>query len=161
MGFDLEGERQGYFRNNVWFWRPLCDYVLTNCDGVGTPEEQRSWHYNDGHFVPSEVAKSIANQLEALVLSGKVKTHAEQLEKRRIAAEQHNEGVRKRLEALGKEVDALGVPNLTPGAYPQPYRDRWEYLYSLMDHDADYPFSVENVNTFIDFCRKSGGFTIN
>jgi len=37
MGFDIYGsspksEKGKYFRNSVWWWRPLAEFVLEHCD---------------------------------------------------------------------------------------------------------------------------------
>ena len=36
----------------------------------------------------------------------------------------------------------------------------WDKIWDKKMFNASYPFSVENVKNFADFCRNSGGFTI-
>ena len=38
--------------------------------------------------------------------------------------------------------------------------DEWERIYHKRKWNASYPFSVENVKEFAEFCRFSGGFKI-
>ena len=54
MGFDLystgnhKTEKGEYFRNNVWWWRRLADFVC-EYTGVVADEDKASWQHNDGH----------------------------------------------------------------------------------------------------------------
>ena len=41
----------GYFRNNVWWWRPLWDFVCHTCDDILTEKEKEAGSYNDGKIV--------------------------------------------------------------------------------------------------------------
>jgi hypothetical protein len=88
MGFDLTGlkaksKKGEYFRANVWFWRPLANYVLDVCK---VPERMRtSWYYNDGHIVPESDALRIADILDEQIKEGKVKAYEKLYEKARKA----------------------------------------------------------------------------
>ena len=44
MGMDVYGERPRtnkgeYFRNNVWWWRPLWNYVSVECSDIITKKD--------------------------------------------------------------------------------------------------------------------------
>ena len=44
MGFDVYGmdpqtEKGHYFRNNVWFWRPLWQLICEECDDILTKKQ--------------------------------------------------------------------------------------------------------------------------
>src|SRR5437870_12420686 len=73
MGFDLYGskaksEKGEYFRNNVWWWRPLATYVLQH---VEVPKNQaKHWEYNDGIEVKEKLAITIADTLDKLIKNG-------------------------------------------------------------------------------------------
>jgi len=71
-----------YFRSNVWWWRPLADYIIqyTNCV---SHEDVKHWGYNDGHEVSEEEAKAIAQQLKHLIKTGHTRKHAEDYERER------------------------------------------------------------------------------
>ena len=77
MGFDLyslgnhKTKKGEYFRNNVWWWRPLADFVCEKT-GVVSDEDKSHWHHNDGHEVSEQEAKQIAKQLKELVKNGEV-----------------------------------------------------------------------------------------
>ena len=119
--FDLKSEWEDenpgvYFRNNVWWWRPLWDYVWKLCedDGVITREQYQEGHVNSGAEINVHQAELIALRLNHAIKMGWAETHMQL----------HNAGQ-----------DANG--------------ESWSY-----------PFSVENVKAFADFCKESGGFEI-
>ena len=71
-----------YFRSNVWWWRPLADYIITYTNCVSEDDIER-WGYNDGHKVSEEEAKAIAEQLKHLIKTGHTRKHAEDYERER------------------------------------------------------------------------------
>lgn len=162
MGFDLIGQRGIDFRNNVWWWKPLARFIVEYCRGLGTTKEQENWFYNNGYLVTESKAESIANQLETLVKSGIATKYEASTNKDIQKAEKHNAAIKILLQDLRKKVEKeTGKPNIAPIDYPALHKKEWERLFESTDPAESYPFSVENVNEFIDFCRKSGGFTIN
>ena len=69
MGFDLCGnspkdEKGEYFRNNVWWWRPLWDYVCQNCDDILSENDMFSGGYNDGRNISGRKAMKIGHRLD-------------------------------------------------------------------------------------------------
>ena len=62
MGMDVYGTREDtYFRNNVWWWRPLWAYVGDVCD---LSEKDYQWGCsNDGHYISKKKANKIATTL--------------------------------------------------------------------------------------------------
>ena len=38
-----------YFRANVWWWRPLWQYITVACEDILTEKDIESGSYNDGH----------------------------------------------------------------------------------------------------------------
>jgi len=149
-----------YFRNNVWWWRRLADYV---CDhtGVVNEKDKDKWQYNDGHKVSEEEAKQIANQLEHLIKTGHTQKHANQIHKRIKNAEVKNKKLDALLDELRKRVkEATGKNEIAPIDYPDNFKEEWEKLWKKKDNRANYPFSIGNVKEFIEFARNSGGFEI-
>jgi len=61
-----------YFRNNVWYWRPLWDYVCKNVTSL-TEEDREHGHSNSGHQISEEKAITIAGVLYAMLEDGAVK----------------------------------------------------------------------------------------
>ncbi len=165
MGFDLSGlnpkNKKGQtFRNNVWYWRPLAQYVLEETKVIDQ-KNQESWHYNDGHDVPKEQAEQIAKQLDHLIKSGHCKKFASAWERRRKKIEKHNEQVEKELEKHCEEVRTrLNDIGLAPKDFPKKDYEKWSEIYKKKNTDSYYPFDVENVKEFSTFCKNSGGFSI-
>ena len=61
-----------YFRNNVWYWRPLWDYVCKNVTSL-TEEDHVNGHSNSGWQISETKAITIAGVLYAMLESGAVK----------------------------------------------------------------------------------------
>lgn len=171
MGMDVYGKRPTaevgkYFRNNVWWWRPLADY----CCGVAPTITERCqyWQSNDGDGLDAIAAIELADALQAEIDSGRTAAYAAIR-----AAEQdalpdkpcwlcHGSGVRR---------DAIGV---AAGQPDKPIEQVGHIRFGqvgwcngcdgtgrLRPDETHYPFSVENVEKFIAFLRASGGFEIN
>ena len=71
-----EDETSGaYFRNNVWFWRPLWTFVCSNCDDFLTDEDARGGSFNDGYTIGKTKAKKIAQRLRKLLKNGEVSAY--------------------------------------------------------------------------------------
>ena len=63
-----EAENPGvYFRNNVWWWHPLWDFVCMSCGDFMTEEDAARGHHNDGYQIDAERAKQIAERLTFLL----------------------------------------------------------------------------------------------
>ena len=149
-----------YFRNNVWWWRPLAHYVLEETKVI--PEDKKeSWGYNDCSEVSQKEAEMIARQLRYLIKTGHTKRYEAQWEARRKTLEIHNDKVEKELEAHTKKVRTkMKDSNLAPKDFPKEDHKIWDKIYKKRNSDASYPFSVENVKEFAEFCENCGGFTI-
>lgn len=170
MGMDVIGRKPTnevgeYFRNNVWYWRPLWDYCNTIapdlCDGV-------NGHYNDGDGLNEEGAIKLAEILFGQLESGETARY--ETEYREVLANLprhdcmlcHGTGVR---------TDEIGV------SMGMPTRELDEAVSLVVgrthgycngcngegvenDWMTNYPFDVENVREFANFLRHSGGFQI-
>ena len=149
-----------YFRNNVWWWRPLAEYVLKYTKVI--PEhEHESWHYNDCYEVSKQYAEMISKQLNHLIKSGHTKQFEKDYEKTRKKAEKHNEKVEKELETFSQNVKKkMRNDMLVPNEFPKEDKKKWDKIYNKKNFNGNYPFSVENVKEFSEFCKNSGGFTI-
>jgi len=149
-----------YFRSNVWWWRPLAGYVI-QYTGCISEEDAEKWSYNDGHEVDDETAQQIHNQLQVLIESGHTQKFADDYEKERQKMEKHNDKVEKELKKFCESVEKkLGKTNLAPADFPKEDHDEWERIYHKRKSGGSYPFSVEHVKEFAEFCRYSGGFRI-
>ena len=68
MGFDVYGmdpqtEKGHYFRNNVWYWRPLWNLICDECNDILTENQMASGSYNDGVEVSAKQAIKIFKRL--------------------------------------------------------------------------------------------------
>lgn len=68
MGFDIYGQAPTsdagkYFRNNVWWWRPLQLVIYMTCADILTEEELRELGFNDGYAYNAQKAAAIATRL--------------------------------------------------------------------------------------------------
>ena len=158
----FEDENPGhYFRNNVWWWRPLANYVLQLMGNEFTEEEQKSWHHNDGFEVSEEQARKIADRLEQELKTKRVKTVEEFYKVRMKKAQEENKIVEQKHQELKKIVaEKTGKDNLVPRDYPEPFHTQWEDIQKQFNYESSYPFSEDNVIDFMRFCRESGGFQI-
>jgi hypothetical protein len=147
-----EDENPGnYFRNNVWWWRPLWNYVCVACGDFLTEADQEKGGYNDGRNISATKSKRIASRLRRLLKQGDVQSYADEYTKRlaNIKDEECDlcEGTGYRVEPPNSgagDVDCNGCGQ-TGKVKP------WV---------ANYPFDVGNVECFAEFCEESGGFTI-
>ena len=156
-----EDENVGeYFRNNIWWWRRLAQYVYENTDEI-SEDDYGLWHENSGHEVDEVTALRIADRLDELIKQGHTAEYQLQVEEAMAHAEEHNKGVEEKMKALREKVIKLtGDKDIAPADYPEIQSKEWDFLYSQKSWDDSYPFSVENVQRFSNFCRQSGGFEI-
>lgn len=149
MGFDLIGRKaknkQGkYWRNNVWWWRPLAQYVLEN---IELPEKQTDWFMNNGCKVSKISSEKIAEKLQKLVNSGATNKYS-----KKYKADLKKLPLIKCFicKGTGKRNDE-NVKGKCNGCNGKGKTKDWATYYT---------FSVENVKEFIIFAKNSGGFKI-
>ena len=161
MGFDISStgnhktSKGEFFRNNVWWWRPLAQYIIDHTNCVSEKDAEK-WGYNDGHEVSEEEAKAIAKQLRHLIKTGHAKKHENEYEKERKKAEAFNNKIEKQLNALQEKIGK----EIAPKDYSEADKKKWDDLYEKKIWGANYPFSVNNVAEFAEFCEDSRGFKI-
>jgi hypothetical protein len=152
MGFDLFGlnPKNGhgeYFRNNVWWWRPLWSYVCRVCEDLLTNTDCREGDWNNGHNISETKAEEIAQRLGVLVTNGDTQRYSLHYSRalRRLPDEECEfcKGTGRRNDNYVK-----GMCNACQGKG------------KLRPFAANYPFRVANVRKFIEFCGNSGGFRI-
>ncbi len=136
-----------YFRANVWYWRPLWDYVCHVCDDILTEEDMEKGTYNDGHEIDHNKALSIGDRLENLYYDGTILKH-------QIEREAYLKGLDKEkctiCDGTGQRDDE-NVKGECNGCQGEGERERWE---------THYPFEADTVLEFAQFCKQSGGFSI-
>lgn len=143
MGMDVYGkkpknEKGKYFRNNVWWWHPLWEYVEYAFPDIA--EKVPYAHSNDGDGLGARDAKILAVKLRKNLKDGKVAEYA--LERQQIldtAKLEHEEAQKQKAISEGKSLD-----NFEP-----------EHFWA-----GSYHFNEENVIEFTEFLENCGGFQI-
>jgi len=141
-----------YFRNNVWWWRPLWDYVEEVAPQLA--ERVEHGHTNDGDGLDASESTELAAILTAEIDAGRTAQYAA--------------GYTARMEALPEEpctyCDATGTRSDEVGQKAGMVERKWcnacHGKGSRRPMDTWYEFSAENVREFRDFLVASGGFEI-
>lgn len=192
MGMDVYGkkpanERGEYFRNNVWWWRPLWDYCLEIapelCGDV-------SGHYNDGDGLNAEDSIKLAEKLFAEIDSGRTALYGKERDEFLQAIPNETCGVcdgrgwitpptdTQNAEFMdfvtdmvksGQVVTVDSTDNEFIKAMEQGVKaqikepkqcGKCEGKGECRPWATEYPFSVDNVREFAEFAKNSGGFEI-
>jgi len=149
-----------YFRNNVWWWRPLADLVIKLCKLLDEKQKEHL-HDNGGYEYNEATAHYIADTLEAFVKSPTAKLTEREHKKAMKKAEAHNKKVQVKLNAIKVEAIARTKnKNIAPCNYPKDLNEKWDRTYWERDSADSYPFALKNVKEFIKFLRQCGGFTV-
>ena len=79
---DWEASNPGvYFRNNVWWWRPLWNYCYLVADDIISEELFNSGEYNSGAGLNDKDAKLLGNRLMEHIADGStIKYQAEYIQ---------------------------------------------------------------------------------
>ena len=150
-----------YFRNNVWWWRPLWSFVCENCEDILTEKDMNNGCYNDAHIISRRKAEAIAVRLEEVIESEETKMWIKEHEDNLQQAKRNNKQVEAELKELKKLVEVeTGNPDIYPAIYPDKFKKKYDEVYGRRDWASSYPFSKDNVINFIKFARQSGGFSI-
>ena len=149
-----------YFRNNVWWWRPLANFIIEKCDWL-TEEQKERLHDNSGFEFSEHEAVTIADTLQKKVDDGTAAEREEVNRREMKVAEEWNKGIHAQQEELEKEVKKeTGDAKLVPYDYPEHFKKKWDDLQKQIDRNDSYPFREANVKEFICFLRECGGFQV-
>lgn len=178
----LENIDGAYFRNNVWWWRPLWQLVCSVCDDILTEDDMDSGTFNNGHLIQSDKATKMGNRLWKLLDNGSItkliKVREDRLDE--LPDEECNccngKGVRKGWEGWKSESEWLKThDSLVPSddtSIPSVQNMSYEHAHMCKGCNAchgkgvtahfekSYPLDKDNVREFATFCLKSGGYTI-
>lgn len=173
MGMDVMGraptsEEGEYFRNNVWWWRPLWDFCYTAGDGIISEELHAGGHFNDGQGLDAEGAYNLGQSLLKAIESGFAAKCEEEFNAYRAEMPMESciycsgTGIRK---------DEVGIANGFPEKELEPlmaaatgrthgYCNACQGFGSVESMVTNYTFKVDNVRNFANFLIASGGFNI-
>ena len=76
-----------YFRNNVWWWRPLWGYISQVCADILTDNDLQHGSFNDNHFISKAKCQKISRRLDKLIKDGDVAAYEKEYEKCRADKE--------------------------------------------------------------------------
>jgi hypothetical protein len=173
MGMDVYGknptsEKGAYFRNNVWWWRPLWDYCCEVGQEVIDEEVANGGCYNDGVGLDEDGAKALADILFGELWEGRTASYERK----------HNEYLaslpREDCELCGTtgiRTDSVGVEMGMPTKELEPevqiltgrthgWCNACHGVGTRESWGMNYPFSVDNVREFAEFLSECGGFSI-
>ena len=154
MGMDVYGkkpssEKGKYFRNNVWWWRPLWNYC---CDiSPSLAGKVKKGHFNDGDGLDAKKSKMLAIILQEEIDSGRTAKFEKKYtaELKSIPDEACN--------ICGGTGKRRTPPECGPGNEPC---NGCKSTGKQRPTIALYPFSEENVKEFVGFLHDCGGFEI-
>jgi hypothetical protein len=171
MGMDVYGKRPtgetgGYFRRNVWGWRPIADYCLDRHPALTF--HCTHWHSNDGDGLNAARSLHLAEALERDIASGAAAGYIDARDKALAALP--DEPCRL-CGGSGIRADAIGVRNglpdqvITAEGHPRLGQTGWcngcDGRGSVRPHDTWYPLELNDLVEWAAFLRACGGFRIN
>lgn len=149
-----------YFRNNVWFWRPLWVFVCNNCADILNEDDMMGGESNSGYEISEHKAELIGRRLSALLADGTVDEVDRISALDRAKAKAHNDEIKEQQDEIRDKVHKEHGKDVAPANYPEPYYTEWHNLQKQEQWSAHYPFDKENIEDFAKFCLESGGFEI-
>ena len=154
--FKYQDETPGsYFRANVWWWRPLWQYVTVACYDILTEKDMERGDYNDGHRISKTKANRIASRLKKLDKDGSIMKYESEYKAylKSLPREDCNicEGTGVREDEIGRKAREKDEEYKCNGCLGEGKRDNF---------GTHYPFESEEVIRFAEFCEQSGGFEI-
>lgn len=170
MGMDVIGKNAKskvgeYFRNNVWWWRPLARYVCMVAPAITA--HCKFWQSNDGDGLDGVQSIQLAKALRAEISSGRCAAYAVE-RAAYIAALPRKpcflcDGSGVRADAIGIE-HGQSTPKIESPGHPRDGQIGWcngcDGRGDVENDEAHYPFSIENVEEFCAFLEQCGGFEI-
>jgi len=158
MGMDVYGRKAAdetgrYFRNNVWWWRPLWDYCCQVAPDLIPPRLAQQGHYNDGAGLGAAASRNLAARLREYLASGECQRYADTREVELVSLPNKQckycggTGDRKDLEPPEWKAECGGCNACHGKGTVRPFEE-------------SYLFSVDNVADFATFLESSGGFAI-
>lgn len=159
MGVDCIGRNEStFFRNSWWQWRPLAQYCwLVAPDLCEGSKHFRHWQTNDGEMNAIE-AEGLGLILQSEINGGRTRSYAKEY---MLTIDALPDIKCNLCNGTGQRVVTAAMWSMT-GETPGLHRicTKCEGEGMIRPDDTLYPFSVENVQRFADFCLASGGFEV-
>ena len=150
-----------YFRNNVWWWRPLWTFTCDHCADFLTEDDMNGGCYNDSYIITEDKAVAIAERLYEALKEPETQEYLDNHMKAMEKAKKHNEIIEQEKKALDEIAVAItGDKNVAPIDYPKDLKKKFDELMKKRDWASSYPINRENIENFARFAEQSGGFSI-
>ena len=134
-----------YFRNNCWWWRPLWNYCRTIAHDIIDDELFDSGHSNSGEGLDDKGAKELGQRLLWEINNGHTI--------------QYQASYQQYLDDLPDDVCTFCNGN-NRGKNKMKDCTRCNGTGKSTNFNKHYPFDIDNVKEFAEFCIQSGGFEI-
>ena len=143
---EFNAENKGhYFRNNCWWWRPLWNYCYHVADDIISEELFNSGHSNSGAGLDAYNAERLGQRLLEEINNGKTIEYQAEYQQY--------------LDDLPDD-DCGTCNNNNHGHNKKKDCRRCDGKGTSTKFNKHYPFDVDNVKDFAEFCLESGGFEI-
>jgi hypothetical protein len=168
MGNEPKSEVGKYFRNNVWYWRPLWNYCCEVAPDIIGEELADIGHFNDGAGLDAAQAEQLGNRLIAEFVSGQTeeakRKYDLEISEIPLVDCTYCETTGIRTDGVG---ESMGMPTKELSEDKAIILGRTHGTCNACDglgkrehYATSYPFDVDNVVEFARFCIDSGGFAI-
>lgn len=170
MGMDVYGKNPTnevgeYFRNNVWWWRPLADYACYIAPE--TTAACKHWHTNDGDGLDADGAATLAKELKASIDDGRAESYIKIRDAELSAMPSqvctYCKGTGVRRDGVGESM-AMPTKKIETVGHPRHGELGWcnacDGIGSVRPHDTHYPLDIDNIKNFAAFLEACGGFEI-
>ena len=135
-----------YYRNNCWWWRPLWNYCYDIADDIISEDVFTDGHHNSGAGLDDKGAKLLGNRLLQQIREGKTI--------------QYQASYQQYLDDLPDD-DCMRCNNNNHGNNKKKECTNCNKTGKSTNFNKHYPFDIDNVKEFAEFCIQSGGFEIN
>ena len=163
--FEAQNEHQDvnpgeYFRANVWFWRPIWNFVCASCDDFLSDDDINAGLSNSGDEICKTKANRIASRLRRLDKQGIIQTWEDEMMVPFNEAKAFNKKVDAELDVFQDKMRSKYGDNIAPAGYDDNDKATWDSIYSKRSWASSYPPSRDEIVKFGVFCGESGGFSI-
>lgn len=170
MGMDVTGTSGAYFRNNVWYWHPLADYINHVAPDIAA--NCKYWHTNDNDGLNGADSRALAKILHEELKSGRTAAYkaAYDAQLKDLPPEPcvlcNCTGIRTDEigEKMGQPRKLITLEVAKDPNHPRLNQIGWCNGCKGVGHRPNfaknYPFTVENVEEFADFLNICDGFEI-
>ena len=149
-----------YFRANVWFWRPIWNFVCASCDDFLSNKDIDAGGSNSGDRISKTKASRIASRLRKLDKQGIIQTWEDEMIVPYEEAKVHNKTVDAELNVFQDKMSLKYGVGTPPSEYNDNDKSTWDSIYSKRSWASSYPPSRDEIVRFGIFCGESGGFEI-